>query len=68
MKPASLIKDRLDGYIRQMKMVQEGVISHQAGIQKMYESAVYSKLQQCPGDQEDWNKTIKDGGISPLTI
>merc|ERR1719376_369072 len=39
MKPASLIKDRLDEQIRQLKMVQEDVISHQPGIQKMYESA-----------------------------
>ncbi len=39
MKPASLIRDRLDEQIRQLKMVQEDVISHEPGIHKMYKSA-----------------------------
>ena len=39
MKPASLMRDRLDEQIRQLKLVQEDVISHEPGIHKMYESA-----------------------------
>lgn len=39
MKPASLIRDRLDEQIRQLMVLQSDVASHQPSIHKMYESA-----------------------------
>ena len=38
-KPASLIRDRLDEQIRQLKALQADVASHESGIQKMYQAA-----------------------------
>ena len=38
-KPASLIRDRLDEQIRQLKALQADVDSHESGIQKMYQAA-----------------------------
>lgn len=39
MKPASLIRDRLDEQIRQLKVLQSDVNNHEPSIQKMYQSA-----------------------------
>ena len=39
MKPASLIRDRLDEQIRQLQVLRDDVIYHEPGIQKMCESA-----------------------------
>jgi len=39
MKPASLIRDRLDEQIRQLKVIQSDVSNHEPSIQKMYQSA-----------------------------
>ena len=39
MKPASLMRDRLDEQIRTLKVLQSDVISHEPSIHKMYESA-----------------------------
>jgi DNA repair exonuclease SbcCD ATPase subunit len=39
MKPASLIRDRLDDQIRGLKVLQADVASHEPSIHKMYESA-----------------------------
>ena len=39
MKPASLIRDRLDEQIRVLKTLQSDVINHEPSINKMYESA-----------------------------
>merc|ERR1711915_22073 len=39
MKPASLIRERLDEQMRQLKVLQSDVISHEPSIHKMYESA-----------------------------
>eukprot|EP00096_Caligus_rogercresseyi_P012841 TRINITY_DN5508_c0_g1_i1.p1 TRINITY_DN5508_c0_g1~~TRINITY_DN5508_c0_g1_i1.p1 ORF type:complete len:867 (-),score=305.72 TRINITY_DN5508_c0_g1_i1:387-2987(-) len=38
-KPASLIRERLDEQIRQMKVLQSDIDSHENSIQKMYQSA-----------------------------
>jgi chromosome segregation ATPase len=38
-KPASLIRDRLDEQIRQLKALQADVASQESGIQKMYQAA-----------------------------
>merc|ERR1711981_1076710 len=39
MKPASLMRERLDEQMRQLKVLQSDVISHEPSIQKMYQSA-----------------------------
>eukprot|EP00090_Calanus_glacialis_P003456 TRINITY_DN1255_c0_g1_i12.p1 TRINITY_DN1255_c0_g1~~TRINITY_DN1255_c0_g1_i12.p1 ORF type:complete len:5152 (+),score=1465.32 TRINITY_DN1255_c0_g1_i12:61-15516(+) len=39
MKPASLMRERLDEQMRQLKVLQSDVISHEPSIHKMYESA-----------------------------
>merc|ERR1719228_3282754 len=39
MKPASLMRERLDEQIRQLKVLQADVASHEPSIHKMYESA-----------------------------
>ena len=38
-KPASLIRDRLDEQIRQMRVLQADIDSHEPSIQKMYQAA-----------------------------
>ncbi len=45
-KPASLIRDRLDEQIRQMRVLQADIDSHEPSIQKMYQAAQVKKTNK----------------------
>ncbi len=46
-KPASLIRDRLDEQIRQVRVLQADIDSHEPSIQKMYQAAQVSYRRKC---------------------